>query len=192
MTEDPVQERSKYLLFNVKPIWKVRAPSQRMRLPDEDPGLEFTIYGVDRGSMSISRNWRLVHSVEEYNQGFVASPPDLTITVAVKESGEAFEHLRRLGKTGTMFDVECDILRETDNPSDEALGLGYEPWLQGFEIFEGCVINREGQTIDVGAFPVREFEIMFLRHEIKEKDDTRLREGDGTYATYDFTIPEEE
>jgi len=183
-----VDKREKAWLFNVKPIWKIEAPSERIRTGTDI--FEFTIYGVDRGSMSISRNWRLIHSVEEYGQGFVASPPDLTITIAVKESGEAFEHMRRLGKTGTMFDIICDILRETENPSDEAEILGYEPWLHGFERFEGCVINREGQTIDVGAFPVREFEIMFLRHEIMERSGDPLREGDGTYATYDFTIPD--
>lgn len=182
-------EKDKFLLFNVKPIWKLTYPSKLLG-PSETK--TYVIYGVDRGSLDISRNWTKVHSVEQFNQGFVATPEDFSITISVKEHGEAFGALRRCGKSAMMFDIECDILRVDTSGADidyESEGseddLGYDPWMNGFEKFIGCMVQREGQTIDPGTFPVREFEIMFLRHSLKEiqEDGTSkdYEEGDGTF-----------
>ena len=64
--------------------------------------------------------------------------------------------------------------------------------MKGFEIYRGCIMQREGQTIDIGTFPVREFEIEFLEHSIKKvtgfsEDEWNtsgdVSEGSGTYAT---------
>jgi len=184
-----------FLLWKVKPIWKVRYPSEK--IIKEGTQKEQKIYGVDRGSLDISRNWAKIHSVESYNQGFVEQPTDFRVTIAVKEHGDAFEVLRRLGAGAKMFDLECDILRRV---SDEAYGDleneygetydDYVPWMKGFEKFTGCMVQREGQTIDIGAFPVREFEIEFLAHQIKKVDTGSewnttydIKEGDGTYNT---------
>lgn len=186
-----------FLQWKVKPIWKISSPSKRV-LNTVTP-LTQIIYGVDRGSLDISRNWIKIHSVERFNQGFVEQPTDFRITIAVKEHGDAYEFLRRLGIGGVLFDLECDVLRKT---SDEAYGdleneygetySDYTPWMKGFEVYEGCIIQREGQTIDVGAFPVREFEIEFLKHTIKKVENQGadewntggdISEGDGTYAT---------
>lgn len=184
-------ETDKFLLFNVKPIWKLTYPSKLLG-PSETK--TYVIYGVDRGSLDISRNWTKIHSVEQFNQGFVATPEDFTVTIAVKEHGEAFEALRRCGKSAMMFDIECDILRTTTDGADIDYNsegsdtddeIDEDPWMDGFEKFIGCMIQREGQTIDPGTFPVREFEISFLRHGLKEiqSDGTSLdfEEGDGTF-----------
>lgn len=176
-----------FLRWEVKPIWKIYFPSE---LAGGDQG-SFTIYGVDRGSLDISRNWEKIQSVEQFNQGWIVKPTDFTFTIAVKENGDAFEKIRRLGKGGQMFDVECDLLRINDqiygdrsveHTEDET----FTNWLQGFERYLGCVINREGQTIEQATFPVREFEIVFLQHAIKEiptgeYEAEELREGDGRY-----------
>lgn len=174
------------IIFNVKPVWKLRFPSTLITDQFDADGI--IIYAVQRGSLDITRNWTVLNSVEQYRQGFIAGPPDLSITIAVREHGKAFEALRRLGKTATLFDVYCDILRVSDLP-----GVSEDDvWMRGFEEFQGCVINREGQTIDVGDFPVREFEIMFMRHALKERladgtDGGIFTEGDGTFPDYEYS-----
>jgi len=188
-----------FLQWKVKPLWVIRFPSEKVLSTGTQKSE--TIYGVDRGSLDISRNWAKIHSVERFNQGFVEQPTDFRITIAVKEHGDAFETLRRLGLGGVMFDIECDVLRKV---SDEAYGdlqneygesySDYIPWMKGFEVFKGCMVQREGQTIDIGAFPVREFEIEFLDHAIKKVESITgsedewntggdIKEGDGTYPT---------
>jgi hypothetical protein len=179
-----------FLRWEVKPIWRIYFPSS---LVGGDQS-SFTIYGVDRGSLDISRNWEKIHSVEQFNQGYVVKPSDFTFTIAVKENGDAFEKLRRLGKGGQMFDVECDLLRINDqiygDRPEEHDGESGTDWMRGFEKYLGCVINREGQTVDLATFPVREFEIMFLQHAIKQIgsgdfEAEELREGDGRYPQLD-------
>ena len=176
-----------FLRWEVKPIWKIFFPSE---LAGGDQG-SFTIYGVDRGSLDISRNWEKIQSVEQFNQGWIVKPTDFTFTLAVKENGDAFEKIRRLGKGGQMFDVECDLLRINDQiygdrGVEHSEDDTFTNWLQGFERYLGCVINREGQTVEQATFPVREFEVIFLQHAIKEiptgeYEAIELREGDGRY-----------
>ena len=98
---------------------------------------------------------------------------------------------------GQMFDIEVDVLRVNDaiigDLEAEYAGpiaeTDYTPWMKGFEKYIGCVVNREGQTIDIGAFPVREFEIIFLERHIKANsafnDPQVLKEGNGTYPNLD-------
>lgn len=175
-----------FLRWEVKPIWKIFFPSE---LAGGDQ-TSFTIYGVDRGSLDISRNWEKIQSVEQFNQGWIVKPTDFTFTLAVKENGDAFEKIRRLGKGGQMFDVECDLLRINDQIyGDRKIdheGVTGTDWMRGFERYLGCVVNREGQTIEQATFPVREFEIVFLQHAIKQiangdYEAIELREGDGRY-----------
>lgn len=194
-------EQDKFFLqWSVKPKWTVTYPSQ---LISSTPGEHspFDIFGVERGSLDISRNWTKIHSVERFNQGFVAMPEDFTFTIGVKENGKAFEILRRLGKGAIMFDISCDVLRkELVDASTVTIGDveveydvtidGYNTWMKGYEQYIGCLINREGQSVDIGGVPIREFEIVFLQHAIKSTtakiDDVALnaadlKEGDGSF-----------
>jgi len=182
------EHNKEFLRWEVKPIWKISFPSTLIGTPQDT----FTIFGVDRGGLDIVRNWDKIHSVEQFNQGFVAKPMDLTFTIAIKERGSAFEKVRRLSMGGILFDVECDLIREVDSsiygdrPEETTeQGLdGYIPWLDGFESYRGCIVQREGQTVELATFPVREFECEFLRHRIKESANFQtgtLEEGDGTY-----------
>ena len=183
------EHNKEFLRWEVKPIWKIGYPSTLIGIPEKT----FTIYGVDRGGLDIVRNWEKIHSVEQFNQGFVAKPEDYTFTIAVKERGEAFERVRRLSIGGILFDIECGLLRETDSSiygdrPEENVDVGLEdyiPWLDGFEKYKGCVVQREGQTVELATFPVREFECEFLRHAILSSKNfnktTELVEGDGTH-----------
>lgn len=176
-----------FLTWEVKPYWKVTAPSILVGALEE----EFEIYGVERSSGEINRDWTRVHSVEQFNQGFVARPSDIRFTVAVKEHGAAFEKLRRLAKGGIIFDVVCDLIRDESTGhyvGDIEEEAGAIPWMDGFEKFIGCVVVRETQTVEIGAFPIREFECMALRHAILESENynaEELIEGDGTYPEFD-------
>ena len=203
-----VEEKDKFFLqWAVKPVWKCYYPST---LIVGDGIKDFEIFGVDRGSLDINRNWAKIHSVEQFNQGFVAMPEDFVFTIAVKENGEAFEKLRRLSKGAILFDVEVDVLRKRISSGSQSGNKvdvgdlrvqykdttieGYTPWMKGFEKYIGCIVNREGQTIEVGGIPIREFELTFLRHSIKPTTETLngealntgdLKEGDGSYPTLD-------
>lgn len=173
-----------FLRWEVKPIWKIRYPSS---LVGEEEG-SFTIFGVDRGSMDIVRNWEKIQSLEEFNQGYVAKPTDFTFTVAIKERGASFEKFRRLAKGGILFDVEVSVLRVNDQiygdrPEEHTEDTTYNPWLDGFEKYLGCIVQRTGETVELATFPIREFECEFLRHAIKDSrefQDIILIEGDGT------------
>jgi len=184
-----------FLWWEVKPYWKVSAPSVIVGTPTET----FPIYGVERSSGEINRDWERIHSVEQFNQGFVAKPEDIRFTIAVKEHGPAFEKLRRLSKGGVIFDVTCDLIG--DNVADEGhysdnrgelSDENYIQWMDGFEKYIGCVVSRESQTIEIGTFPIREFECMALRHEILESENYNqdsLVEGDGTFPDFnDLTL----
>lgn len=184
-----------FLWWEVKPFWKVSAPSVIVGTPT----IEFAIYGVERSSGEISRDWERIHSVEQFNQGYVAKPPDIRFTIAIKEHGPAFEKLRRLSKGGIIFDVTCDLIRDTEADSGyygdnkgELSEANYIQWMDGFEKYIGCVVSRESQTIEIGAFPIREFECMALRHVILESENYNaesLVEGDGTFPDFsDLTL----
>jgi len=178
-----------FLRWEVKPILKVYYRSELAGGGTKN----FQIFGLDRGDLSIARNWEKIHSVEQFNQGYVAKPTDFTITIAVKEHGEAFEKLRRLSKGAIIFDIELDLVREDnvaigDRPDEYEDADLHLPWMDGFEKYKGCVVNREGSTIELATFPVREFECIFLRHTIQVSEngvygDVILEEGDGTYPT---------
>jgi len=180
-----------FLRWEVKPVWVVYYPSELIGGEQES----FQIFGVDRGSLDISRNWDKIHSVEQFNQGWKAKPTDFTFTIAVKENGDSFEKMRRLSKGGIMFDVHCDVLRINDKiygdrPEEHEEDDEYTPWMTGFEKYMGCIVLREGQTVDLAEFPVREFEVGFLRHAIKQVDSgefeaEELVEGDGRYPSLD-------
>jgi hypothetical protein len=191
--------KSKNLLrWEVKPIWKVSYPSVKIGSPTGN----FTIFGVDRSSLDVSRNWEKINSVERFNQGFVAKPTDFTITIAVKERSEEFEKLRRLAFGAIYFDIQCDVLKRINadgaevTHGDNQHGFGdevassYVQWLDGFEKYIGCLVQREGQTIEIGAIPVREFEIVFLEREIKNSisgifNDDLISDGDGSFTDLD-------
>jgi len=179
-----------FLWWEVKPVWKVSAPSVIVGTPT----INFTIFGVERSSGEINRDWERIHSVEQFNQGFVAKPADIRFTIAVKEHGHAFEQLRRLAKGAIIFDVTCDLIRDDiaesgyygDNKG-ELSDVDYTQWMDGFEKYIGCVVSRESQTIEIGAFPIREFECMALRHVILESEnynEDSLVEGDGTFPDF--------
>jgi len=179
-----VDDNRDYLRWEVKPLWKITFPSELVGISEGS----FNIYGVDRGGLDIVRNWEKIQSVEEFNQGFVAKPIDFTFTIAVKERGASFEKIRRLSKAGIMFDVEVSLLRVDnqdygDRSEERPDGSNYEPWLDGFEIFKGCIVQRAGQTVELATFPIREFECEFLRHTIKNSmwSTKDLTEGDGTF-----------
>ena len=188
---------TEYLRWEVKPIWKVTFPSTLIGTPAKT----FTIFGVDRGGLDIVRNWDKIHSVEQFNQGFVAKPEDYTFTIAIKERGSSFEKVRRLSIGGILFDIECGLVREEDDskiygdrPEETGGVQSYDSWLDGFEKYQGCIVQREGQTVELATFPVREFECEFLRHHILTSvafnKVASLIEGDGTHPHLaDLGIP---
>lgn len=187
-------DKRNLLRWEVKPIWKIRYPSGKSGAEQEG---EFVIFGVDRVNLDISRNWEKINSVEQFNQGFAAQPTDFTITIAVKERGSEFEKLRHLSMTATYFDIECDVLKKNESGTitygDNQHGFGsatqedYVQWLDGFEKYVGCLVNREGQTVEIGGIPIREFEIVFLERQIKTSAnfnaDEIIKEGNGVFPT---------
>jgi len=192
--------RRNFLRWEVKPIWKIRYPSEKIGAFEKD----FTLYGVDRGSLDVVRNWEKINSVEQFNQGFVAKPTDFTITIAMKELSSEFEKFRRLAFGAIYFDIECDILRKTTANSgvvthgNNQHGFGaeasssaeYVHWLDGFEKYIGCLVEREGQTVEIATIPIREFEIVFLSREIRSSISknfnlTTISDGDGSFVDTD-------
>ena len=190
-----------FLRWEVKPIWKIAFPS---KIVGEISPTTFDLYGVDRGALDITRNWEKINSVEQFNQGFAAKPTDLVFTIAIKEKSTQFEKFRRLSKSAVYFDVTCDILRRKSDDlphGDNQHGFGsarideskYVQWLDGFEVYEGCLVNREGSTVELATIPVREFEIVFLRHNILPSisgtfNTVTVTEGDGSYPTTDELV----
>ena len=186
--------------WEVKPIWKIRYKSEKIGVFTE----EFTLFGVDRGSLDVVRNWEKINSVEQFNQGFAAKPTDFTITIAMKERSASFEKLRRLDFGAIYFDVECDILLRVNADGDDIThgsnqhGFGsekeleatYVNWLDGFEKYIGCLVERTGQTVEIGTIPIREFEIVFLEREIMSSisgdfNTKLISDGDGSFPDLD-------
>jgi len=180
-----IENNNDFLRWEVKPVWIVSAKSEITGVAAE---YEFELLGLNRSAGDISRNWEKVHSVEQFNQGRVAKPTDMKITVALKENGNAFEAMRRISKGAIEFDIRCDLINDVSSHKDSPTinAAGKQVWLKGFEKFIGCVVDRESQTIEIAEFPVREFECDALRHEIMGVDVEgtslgALIEGDGTF-----------
>lgn len=189
-----------FLRWEVKPIWKIAYPSERIGAPTDF----FTLFGVDRSSLDVNRNWEKINSVEQFNQGFAAKPTDFTITIAIKERSAEFEKFRRLDFGAIYFDIQCDILRKKTadggivTHGDNQHGFGdekeaastYVQWLDGFEKYIGCLVGRTGQTVDVGMIPIREFEVVFLERELMPSisgnfNTNLISDGDGSFADMD-------
>lgn len=193
---------SKNLLrWEIKPIWKIGYPSEKIGVAPTD---FFPLLGVDRTSLDVVRNWEKINSVEQFNQGFVAKPTDFTITIAMKERTAEFEKFRRLSFGAIYFDIQCDILRKTSATDSKIThgsnqhGFGdekelddvYVNWLDGFEKYIGCLVEREGQTVEIATIPIREFEIVFLEREIMKSisgdfNAELISEGDGSFPDTD-------
>jgi len=176
-----VENNNDFLRWEVKPVWVVSFKSE---IGGFEAGTHsFEVLGLNRSAGDINRNWEKIHSVEQFNQGRAAKPSDFTITIAVKENGDAFEAMRRLSKGAIEFDIRCDLIADstgvvhgTPNPAN------VDVWMQGFEKFLGCVVMRESQTIEIAEMPVREFECDALRHVIMGTATLKeLIEGDGNY-----------
>ena len=180
------ENNNDFLRWEVKPIWIVSFKSE---IVGSGAGTHsFEVLGLNRSAGDINRNWEKIHSVEQFNQGRAAKPSDFTITLAVKENGDAYEALRRLSKGAIEFDVRCDLIQEVTSHQDSPTvnAAGKHVWMKGFEKFIGCVVMRESQTIEIAEIPVREFECDALRHVILGYEDLKqLVEGDGTYPTID-------
>ena len=180
-----VEINTDFLRWEVKPVWIVVVKSEITGVVAE---YEFEILGLNRSAGDINRNWEKVHSVEQFNQGRIAKPSDMTITVALKENGNSFEAMRRISKGAIEFDIRCDLINDVTSHKDSPTinAAGKQVWLKGFEKFIGCIVDRESQTIEIAEFPVREFECDALRHEIMGVDIEgaslgSLIEGDGTF-----------
>jgi len=185
-----VENNNDFLRWEVKPVWIVTFKSQIIGSGAGD--YSFEVLGLNRSAGDISRNWEKIHSVEQFNQGRAAKPSEFTITLAVKENGDAFEAMRRLSKGGIEFDIRCDIIHDVDSHQNSPTEniAGKHVWMKGFEKFIACVVMRESNTIEIAEFPVREFECDALRHEIMSYNTTEqtliaLIEGDGTYPMSD-------
>ncbi|MHA1875151.1 MAG: hypothetical protein ACTSUC_01755 [Promethearchaeota archaeon] len=184
-----VENNNDFLRWDVKPVWIVSFKSE---IVGSNAGTHsFEVLGLNRSAGDINRNWEKIHSVEQFNQGRAAKPSDFTITIAVKENGDAFEAMRRLSKGAIEFDIRCDLIQDVTSHKDSPTLNAAEKhvWMKGFEKFIGCVVSRESQTIEIAEFPVREFECDALRHSILGYDILKeLVEGDGTYPSVDALV----
>ena len=60
-----------FLRWEVKPVWTVSWPSLFIAGSGGSKSIE--VFGVNRASADISRNWEVIHSVEQFNQGYARS-----------------------------------------------------------------------------------------------------------------------
>jgi len=177
--------------WDVKLLWTVTMPSEIFTNTQEVTEDSFEIFGVDRGSISISRPLARINSLEQYNQGYQDGVPDIRLTIFTKESGPSFEKMRRLSTSKIPFDVSL-ILASTSDTKGLESNVHEGIWIDGYEEYLGCRVTNERTNYAVAEFPVREYEIMALRRRLKESTDLtanfgEMIEGDGNYAT---TIPD--
>lgn len=180
--------------WDVKLIWQVIYPSTLLGGEGDNT---FEVFGVDRSSITISRNLTRINSLEQYGQGYLNGVPDIRVTILEKESGPSFDLMRRLSASNIPFDLELQLINsESDNQAEN-------DWMDGYEKFLGCRVVNERTNYGIAEFPVREFECMALRHQVSkgsgeitlENGETvtvtnAVIEGDGSYnssITFDIT-----
>ena len=171
--------------WDVKLIWTVTLPSELFTAPSGVNPDSFEIFGVDRGSISISRPLTRINSLERYNQGCQHGVPDIRLSMFTKESGAAFEKLRRLSTTQMPFDVSLVLATDLDVNSEDNAHQGI--WIDGYEEYLGCRVTNERTNYTIAEFPVREYECMALRRRLLASEDlttnfSELIEGDGSYS----------
>lgn len=95
-------------LWDVKPIWIV-SPSPRWGSDDFTP---FVVWGISRVSTINTRPTKRLHSLEEYNQEHIDLQSEFYCTIFEKETGHAFEMLRRIASTKTKFKIQCAVITD--------------------------------------------------------------------------------
>lgn len=183
--------RTEFETWDVRLKWTVEYPSEFFGTNDTSQN-QFDVWGVDRGSITIARNLTKISSLEQYNQGFVNGIPDITITILQKESGPAFEIMRRISTSDIPFDLRLSLV------SDKADNTITQPWMDGYEEYLGCRVLNERTNYNIAEFPVREFECMAMRRRVNGATGISLGdqsvsiddlvEGDGTYNTVSFDL----
>lgn len=101
--------------------------------------------------------FRVQHSLEKDNVGFVRQPFTFTFTMTVRATGDSVARLTRLALDGTEFQIS--VIRADDSPGDE--------WTFEEVVLKRCFITSASPSnITLQDSPTASFNGISLEHEV--------------------------
>jgi len=108
----------------------------------------------------------VIHSINDYNQGFVSKPPEYYVDLTCSPYGDAYDILLACLNGDRYFDVVLapvtDYTAEGIDEQDQ-IGQPAAAWGPVFEIFKGCKITDLNERYAFGTEPTVTFTCRALR-----------------------------
>lgn len=140
---------------------------------DNDPAIEM----VDAFNPRIVTPKDPIHSLNDYNQGFVSKPPEYYVDITCKPYGAGYELLLACQNGDRYFDIILQPLNATDNEAAE-VGQPAGAWAPGYEVYKGCKVTNLSERYAYGTQPTVTFTCRALRFVLAEgQDQTEFGNG---------------
>ena len=108
----------------------------------------------------------VIHSINDYNQGFVSKPPEYYIDLTCSPYGEAYNIMMSCLNGDRYFDVVlAPVTNYTPETTAEATNVGQPTasWGPVLEVFKGCKITDLNERYALGTEPTVTFTCRALR-----------------------------
>ena len=116
----------------------------------------------------------VIHSINDYNQGFVSKPPEYYIDLTCAPYGDAYKIMLSCLNGDRYFDVILSPVTDY-SPASEAGSVGQPTasWGPALEVFKGCKITDLNERYALGTEPTVTFTCRALRFTLSVDDVNR-------------------
>lgn len=107
----------------------------------------------------------VIHSINDYNQGFVSKPPEYYIDLTCAPYGDAYKIMLSCLNGDRYFDVVLAPITDYTLPTVEQGNVGQPltAWGPAKEVFKGCKITDLNERYALGTEPTVTFTCRALR-----------------------------
>jgi hypothetical protein len=107
----------------------------------------------------------VIHSINDYNQGFVSKPPEYYVDVTCSPYGDAYTMLVACLNGDRYFDVILAPVTDyaAEDVSEQLVGQPAAAWGPVLEVFNGCKITDLNERYALGTEPTVTFTCRALR-----------------------------
>ena len=161
----------------------IQYPSSWINDPDTDDN-DPAIAMVDSFNPRIVTPKDPIHSLNDYNQGFVTKPPEYYVDITCKPFGAGYELLLACQNGDRYFDVI--LVPMEDNESAVVVGTPKHAWAPQYEVYKACKVTNLSERYAMGTAPTVTFTCRALRF-VLDEGNAQVEFGNGkkgrTYAT---------
>ncbi len=163
----------------------IQYPSTWMTNVQDDADNDPAIAMVDSFNPRIVTPKDPIHSLNDYNQGFVSKPAEYYVDITCKPFGDGYKLLLACQNGDRYFDIILVPLNETQAAS---VGLNGSAWAPKYEVYKGCKVTNLSERYAMGTAPTVTFTCRALRFALEEGNNQR-EFGNGKLGRTYETIP---